>query len=450
MQIIQTLLRALTTENDVLTNFVCAPFLFVEIIIGMLLFTTILNIPNTKRQQIYYILAFSCNVLFSKFLIPDPFNVFINVSLSFFICYFIFKLSILKNVFAQILPYIFSVVTGIIITKIFMEFGINYNNVSSIPLYRIIFMLVEYTCLFLIFIFIKKFNLNITIVDTLSQSAKRKLIINSLFGIIAISTQLFLTSYYSDNLPGIVTLFGFVSLVAYFSISLYSLYDTNELQLTTESLEETKLYNKTLEILHDNLRGFRHDFNNIVSTIGGYIDTNDIEGLKKYYSQFSKDCIDVNNLSTLSPRIINNPAIYGLLASKYHKADEIGVKINFEILTDLNSLNVKIYELTRILGILLDNAIEATSNCKEKIINLIIRSDEKNNRQTILLENTYADKNIDTEKIFQKGYSTKPTNTGSGLWEVRKIISKSDNLNLYTSKTEKYFKQQLEIYNQKR
>ena len=38
---------------------------------------------------------------------------------------------------------------------------------------------------------------------------------------------------------------------------------------------------------------------------------------------------------------------------------------------------------------------------------------------------------IHTEKIFEKGYSTKEGNTGLGLWEVRQILKKNNNLNLF-------------------
>ena len=171
-----------------------------------------------------------------------------------------------------------------------------------------------------------------------------------------------------------------------------------------------------------------------------------MDGLKKYYSQLLDDCQRVNNLTTLSPEVINNPAIYSLLASKYHKADELGIKINLEIFIDLNTLNVKIYELTRIMGILLDNAIEATLECDEKIINVTMRKDDSRKRQLLIIENTYLNKDINLDKIFEKSYSTKPNNTGLGLWEVRQILKKNNNLNLFTTKNDKFFKQQLEIY----
>lgn len=181
----------------------------------------------------------------------------------------------------------------------------------------------------------------------------------------------------------------------------------------------------------------------------GYVATEDIKGLKKYYSQLLEDCQRGNNLTTLNPSIINNPAIYSLLASKYYLANEQGITINLEVLIDLNTINMKIYEFTRVLGILMDNAIEAASQCDEKIMNVSFRNDEKHNRQLIIIQNTYMNKDVNTEAIFQKGFTSKSDDEsvhGLGLWEVRQILKKRNNLNLYTTKDSQYFTQQLEIY----
>ena len=80
-----------------------------------------------------------------------------------------------------------------------------------------------------------------------------------------------------------------------------------KLTLTTRKLESAEEYNKTLHILHDNVRGFKHDFDNIVTTIGGYVRTNDMKGLENYYIQLEDNCQRVNNLYLLNPEIINNP-----------------------------------------------------------------------------------------------------------------------------------------------
>ena len=221
---------------------------------------------------------------------------------------------------------------------------------------------------------------------------------------------------------------------------------TMNLKKAEEALEQEKQYNKTLQILHDNIRAFKHDFANIISGIGGYVETNDLEGLKKYYKQLLQDCNQVNNLESLNPNSINSTAVYSVLANKYYKADNLGIKISLESFIDFNNLYMGIYEFTRILGILMDNAIEATSECDNKYIHVEIRNDFSRNRQLLIIENTYKNIDVDIEKIYEKGYSTKPHNTGLGLWEVENILKKHKNITRFTSKDDKLFKQQIEIY----
>ncbi len=231
---------------------------------------------------------------------------------------------------------------------------------------------------------------------------------------------------------------------------MYSLFRTNKLEITTQDLENERLYNKTITILYDNIRSFKHNFNNIVQALGGYISTNNMDELKKYYKDSLNDSQKVNNLSILNPELINNSAIYSILTSKYYEAEKFDIKMNLEIFLDLQTLNIKTYDLTIILGILLDNAIEASKQCEDKEINVIIRKDNKVNRQLFIIENTYLNKEIDIDRIFEKGYTSKnnedKNSHGLGLWNVRQILKKNNNLNLFTSKTDKFFKQQLELY----
>ena len=239
----------------------------------------------------------------------------------------------------------------------------------------------------------------------------------------------------------------------YFALSIYSLLRTNDLEKTTQKLEEEKMYNKTLNTLHDNIRGFKHDFNNIVQAIGGYLSTNNIDGLKTYYKDLLEECQINNNLAVLNPELVNNPAIYSLLADKLSKAEKEHIKLNYEVMTDLSNLNIKTYELTRILGILFDNALDAASKCDKKIVNIAFRADKSHSNKTlIIIQNTYINKDINIDRIFEKGYTSKAEGEnhqshGLGLWEVRKYLSKNTNLDLYTTKNDMFFTQQFEIYN---
>lgn len=447
MEFFKTIFETLTTPNEWMASIICSPLIILEIYISMLLFTAVLNISATNKQKVIYLLLSSILCIITRFFITDPYGTFINIILSPFLVFFIFKSNILKSIIAQIIPFIFTVISESLVFKIMLIiFNYSYDTVISVPLIRFSAIASIYLLEFLIYKIIKHLKINIKLIDNIDKKSKLYFFTGFILAAILIGMQLYLTTFYSDNLPLIITFISLFTLIAYFIITIYSLSRTTQLKIAQQDLEETKLYNKTLTILHDNIRCFKHDFNNIIQAIGGYIQSDDMEGLKKYYKQILEDCHKVNNLAVLSPDVINNPAIYSILASKYYLADSKGITINFEVFLDLNTLKMKIYEFTRILGILLDNAIEASSECDEKIINIVIRNEENNHRQILYIENTYNNKDVDIEKIYEKAYSTKEHNTGLGLWEVRKILNKNHNLNLFTNKNDKFFSQQLEIY----
>ncbi len=258
--------------------------------------------------------------------------------------------------------------------------------------------------------------------------------------------QLFTIIFFSDSLPLFIIILNMVFIIICFSLNLYQIKNKKKIKSLTLSLEEAQLYNESLKTLHDDVRTFKHDFSNILQAIGGYISFNDLNGLRDYYNSLVKDFQKVNNLYVLSPDVINEPAIHNLFSKKYYIANELGINMNINIFLDFRSLDVNVYEFSRILGILLDNAIESANECDEKIINIDIRKDLKVNRKLFIIENTYVDKNLNINRIFEKGYSSKSNNSGLGLWEVHKILKKNKNLNLHTTKTDTFFRQQLEIY----
>lgn len=445
MEILQTIWTALTTENEGLVNIISIPFFFIDALVCMLLFTTILDIKTTTKQKIIYVFLLSFSCIICRLVIPNPYGIFINMLVWPLCVFFIFKTNVLKAILSEVLPYAISIILEITFEKIFFIFTQNSATLLlNIPIYRFAIVSLVYLSLFLLYILAKKHSFSISLLECMNKKSKKYIIINCILALLVIFTQFYLLNYYSDNFPLIVTLLNMLGLTAYFIVSIVSFTNITRLDATSTNLEEATLYNKTLQILYDNISAFKHDFGNIVQGIGGYVNTEDINGLKKYYSQLLEDCQRVNNLTTLSPQVINNPAIYNVLANKYHKADEKGIKINLEVFLDLNTLNIKIYEFTRVLGILMDNAIEATSECENKIINVFFK--KKGHMQLLVIENTYQNKNVDTEEIYKKGFSTKKGNSGLGLWEVRQILKKNTNLNLYTTKNSEFFSQQFEIY----
>lgn len=314
----------------------------------------------------------------------------------------------------------------------------SYDKLIKLPIWGISLIVLTSIIGFIIYFNLKQFKFDHLLIISINKKSNL-IVITASANLIIVSLILFyFFEIFSQSLSYLLTL----DIYFYFSTNnIIHLY--NKLY-AKQKIDNLKLCNKTILSMYDDTRAFKHDFHNIIQAIGGYILTNDMEGLKKYYSEISSDCKNSNNLSKLNPELINNPAIYNILADKYYIANNHNIQINLDVMLDLNNLNIKIYELTRILGILLDNAIEASKECAQKTINILFKKDKY--KQILVIENTYSNKQISIDKIFEKDYSTKPHNTGLGLWEVKKILKKNSNLNLYTTKNNDYFSQQLEIY----
>ena len=448
MEFLNNIWMAISTPNPKLIN-ICFIFLIslFEIPLTFSLIVNIFKLNYTKKQKYLYITIASLISLASMFIIKWPYNAILNYISSFLLIYILLKTNIIRTLIASLFPtIIFNLLGNLLLNPYLTLLNITYEQANTIFIYRIPFALIMYLIIFIVNLIIKYKNLTINILDNFDKKSKSIILLNFIFGFFNIIIQGILTVNYIDILPIQFTFFNFICLLIYFCLSFYCLVKLVTLVTTTQKLESAEEYNKTLHILHDSVRGFKHDFDNIVTTIGGYVKTDDMEGLKRYYSQLEDDCQKVNNLYLLDPDIINNPGIYNLLTTKYQEADEKGIKVNLTFLLDLNNINMKIYEFARILGILLDNAIEAASECDEKILNIIFRRDSKNSVDIIKIENTYKDKNVNIENIFNKGISGKENHTGLGLWEVKQILKKNNNLNLHTTKNEQFFIQQLEIY----
>ena len=446
MEFINTIWSALTTENERLCNILVQPFAFIEIMVSMFLFIAFLNLKPTTKQKYIYVITLGIFAILNNIICSGIYTFIVNLIFNFICIRIIFKTSIIQTLLAQILPILFQAFFEYIITNIiFNAFNVG-SEILYIPIFRLVIILTIYSTMFLVSILIRKINFNLDFIHTNIKSKNKFLLFTTILGLLSIISQVFITYFYSSQLPTIFSILNWLLTLSYIFVNIYSIYKSNKLQTTSLELENAELYNRTLSILHDNIRGFKHDFNNIVSTMGGFIYNDDVEGLKKYYSQLQADCIKVNNLAVLNPNIINNPGVYSLLTDKYYKARELDIDFNIEFFLDLNELNMSIYEFTRVLGILLDNAIEAANDCDEKIINVAFRKFNSKHCQIVSIENTYTNKDVDIDRIFNKGISGKEDHSGLGLWEVRQILKKHNNLNLFTTKNEKFFKQQLEIY----
>ena len=239
---------------------------------------------------------------------------------------------------------------------------------------------------------------------------------------IMIIVYMVLIHYYniSSNTENIIIFSIFV--LCFFLFMSYIIFSVlNKLYIEKNEKHYIERYNQIIEESLNNMRTFKHDHKNIVLAIGGFLNTNDIEGLKKYFYENidNNQYIDDNILYGLNN--IKNSPVKGLIYAKILRAISKGINLNIHIEDSIDNFIIKDVDICRILGIVIDNAIEASIESNQKILTIVILSDES--EISIIISNSFKDKPI-TYKIFEKGYSTKGENRGLGLSIVRELNEK--------------------------
>lgn len=207
-------------------------------------------------------------------------------------------------------------------------------------------------------------------------------------------------------------------------------------------------YFQQVEQRQSDLRGFRHDYMNLLASMDKYIVEKDMAGLVAYFNTeikptaewLEKQDIEIGNLGNILVKEIKS-----LLSAKLIEAQLAEIKITVEIPDEINQIYMKSVPLVRVLGNLLDNAIEALVDEKEKWLHFAFLDDEDENQLVIVIKNTFTAKEVNIKQLFERGYSTKETGSGLGLDVVAKIVGKLDWVTIETKIEEGYFTQVLKI-----
>lgn len=398
--------------------------------LDILFLVSLFKIKITKPQLIKATVVIGVSKLCFGLILKSPFYIIPDMLVSVLVLHFMVKMSYEKSVLAETINVLIMVSTKLILVKLISSITPNYIIISEIIMAVIKGLMI---------VSIRFKEIHIILGDHLQNDHKTLIYVLSTFGIVlAISVELYAPQY----LINILTSLLYVYILAIVAKRI-ELAEAQALKI--DSLE---MYNKTLLSLYEKLKSFRHDFANFALALDGYAKVGNIDGVKRLSKTALDHCNEVNRIGVLSPEIIDNPAVFTILTNKFYHAQEQGITMNIEILDTLSDQESNSYEVCRILGILLDNAIEAAKSTEEKLINVRFIKDLKQNRKLIVIENSYNNKTVDVSKIFEKGYTSKDGDKeshGIGLWNIKSILMKNEYLNLYTTADE-LFRQQLEIY----
>lgn len=221
-----------------------------------------------------------------------------------------------------------------------------------------------------------------------------------------------------------------------------------EMEKRQEMFQQLQEYTSQIEYMYSTLRSFKHDYTNIMLTMSGYIEAGDMEGLRRY---FEKEIMPLN-LKMTSDRArlnqlmhIKNIEVKSVVSAKLLYAMELGISVEVEILEEIANIKIDIVDLVRILGIFLDNAIEAAmeTDCpKLQFAGIYSERD-----CVFIIKNTFVDKGVTISSLKQPDISTKGSGRGIGLFTVQEIVAKYKNIYWDTEMEEEYFLQRLRIVN---
>ena len=206
-------------------------------------------------------------------------------------------------------------------------------------------------------------------------------------------------------------------------------------------------YSRHIEELYKEVRSFRHDYTNLLTSLRLGIEEEDMEQIKEVYNSVLKDSSEKlqDNKYDLG-RLVNirDKALKSLLAGKFLKSRDKNIVFNVEVPEEIQVEGMSLLDFLTIVSILCDNAIEASVEACQPHVSIAFL---KNGAQeTFIIENSIKEEGIDISEIFSFGASSKGEERGVGLYTVMKIVESHPNTSLNTTYQNQVFRQVLTVH----
>jgi len=390
--------------------------------------------------------ALMMTVSYSNFIIIKMLGIFL---ITFYVSCVIYRIKFIKGIMYSIILLSFYFASELITHFIFIKaFDINISNVGSSGLIYCLYSLMSFVLTSIMLNLDKSqliFNMFNKSLDFKAKMATLIILVILLF-VISINI-LVINKIDGSSFSYLLSIGSFIasmllcmSLFYFINIIIDT---TNTLDLTKQYNNKLELYNKTMQELIDTQRRTVHEFNNKMTVLNGYIKDKRYEDAEFF---ISKSLRETKNLDNTLFKNIKNSGLKSLLLFKYAEIKDKNIGFELMVNKRIESLIIDSDDLCKILGIFLDNAIEAAANSEKPFISVGIVKIEESISITIM--NSIANEHIDMErnfqeKIFQVGYSKKGYNRGFGLSIAKDLIDRYKELSCVTEIIDGFFIQDL-------
>ena len=395
-----------------------------------------------KNRKILFYIIISIYAIVSFLFIPNQLRFALFILIVSLILYMLLKIRYKKALLYTFNTEIIFTLSEIIISIFMVLIGINSNDIVNNPFYNLLanLLLSSFSIIIINLNFVKKVNKKINkIFDKKNTNYYMYLFLFVLYLILGKNGMEFVAkSNYYINIFFIILVIIIILLVV-----------RNEVKYETIENENKQMLNYVTkyEKIITNQGKANHEFKNQLMVIRGYVQMNNKDKLTEYLDSIIDDTKKTHS-SYLISQLNKFPdgGIKGLLYYKLATMEDY--KITYEINVDigvkskLNSLNTTMYNnITKILGVLLDNAIDASKKCKNKKV--IIDVTKEKSKVIFSINNTYTGK-IDLSKIGT-GYTTKGKGHGYGLKLVRDIVKNNNKIKIENALENEYYVSRLII-----
>ncbi len=212
-----------------------------------------------------------------------------------------------------------------------------------------------------------------------------------------------------------------VSLIMLALFSAFSITLNSNRYAQAEIQDKEKQVESMLKSL-DQFSSIKHDFYNILQTYNGYFEIGDLEACRRYHQSLVDMTTAAGDLLDLSRRAAEHPALVALLLNKHERAEGLNIHLSISLNCSLSGLAINDFDICRIVSCLLDNAIEAAAESKERRASFAIEQDAGRSKRITIINNSVAP--IDVRNAYMSGFTSKNGHKGIGLANAKKIIER--------------------------
>lgn len=417
-------------------------------ITGIMSYFTILNISSQKKNKsdfIVYNLIFIPLFIFSCLYLEGLTRLITNIIFIIASVYLtIFRKDISNSVYYTITYELLAYISEIFISVVFVSiFKINIGSYEKFQFSLLIFSICNSIFIYLLskskFICKNVQRLNFII----SKNHK-----DWIYIIIMMILLSFLIVSNKNNLGSGVNYYINVGMVIFVVFSLiYVIYKKFQRQAIEDKYNESMEYVLRYEKIINEQGKKNHEYNNQLMVIKGYI--NKPERLSEYLDEVIGEHKTGQNYTVKQLGFLPDGGVKGLLYHKLSKMEDNNIKYYLYVDQnlkdkDIENFDLKTYrDLTKLLGVFLDNAIDAALKSEEKEIEVELK--DKDDCLLLTISNTY-DKNTDINKVGKSGFTTKGVGHGFGLSIVKDIAKTNSEIETFSSKESDKFIQTAMIY----